>query len=73
MLIASVNLAGLQLVRSESRAREIAVRAALGASCLRLVCQFVTEAVVLTAASTVLGVISAQWAIALLKKLSPKP
>jgi predicted permease len=69
LLIASVNVAGLQLVRSESRAREIAVRTALGASAGRLIGQFVTEAVVLTAAGAALGLASAHWAIVLLKSL----
>jgi len=69
LLIASVNVAGLQLVRSESRAREIAVRTALGASTGRLMGQFVTEAVVLTAAATALGLLGAHWMVALLKGL----
>ena len=69
LLIASVNVAGLQLVRSESRGREIAVRTALGASSGRLIGQFLTEAVVLTVAGTVLGLASAHWAIMLLKSL----
>ncbi len=69
LLIASVNVAGLQLVRSESRGREIAVRTALGASSGRLIGQFLTEALVLAAAGSVLGLISAHWAILLLKGL----
>jgi len=69
LLIASVNVAGLQVVRSESRGREIAVRTALGASSSRLIGQFVTEAVVLAAAGTALGLLSAHWAILLLKGL----
>ena len=69
LLIASVNVAGLQLVRSASRAREIAVRTALGASSSRLMGQFLTEAVVLTAAGAALGLVSAHWAIVLLKSL----
>ena len=63
LLIAGVNVAGLLLVRSESRQREIAVRTALGASSARLVSQFVTEALVLAAAGGALGLASASWAI----------
>jgi predicted permease len=69
LLIAAVNVAGLLLVRSESRKREIAVRTALGASAGRLISQFVTEAVVLAAAGAALGLGLAQWAIQLLKNL----
>ncbi len=72
LLIASVNVAGLQLVRSESRGREIAVRTAMGASAWRLVGQFLTEALVLAAAGSVLGLASAQWTILLLKRLISK-
>ncbi len=59
LVIACVNVASLLLVRSESRRREIAVRGAMGASRGRLVRQFVTEALVLITASTVLGLASA--------------
>jgi macrolide transport system ATP-binding/permease protein len=69
LLIATINVAGLLLVRSESRKREIAVRTALGASSRRLFSQFVTEALVLVAAASVLGLVSAQWAMQLMVKL----
>jgi predicted permease len=69
LLIAGVNVAGLLLVRSESRKREIAVRTALGASSGRLISQFVTEALVLVVAGTGLGLASAHWAIQLLRSL----
>jgi predicted permease len=69
LLIAAVNVAGLLLVRSESRKREIAVRTALGASAGRLTSQFVTEAVVLAATSAGVGLGLAHWAIQILKNL----
>ena len=69
LLIASVNVAGLLLVRSQSRKREIAVRTALGASSGRLVSQFVTEALVLAGAGSALGLVCANWAIQLLEGL----
>ena len=71
LLIASINVASLLLVRSESRRREIAIRNALGASVPRLISQFVTEGLLLVAAGSVLGIISAFWAMQLLAKLIP--
>ncbi|WP_263353905.1 ABC transporter permease [Acidicapsa acidisoli] len=71
LLIACMNVASLLLVRSESRRREIAVRGALGASPARLVRQFVTEGLVLTAGSTAAGVGLACLAIRLLARLIP--
>ena len=72
LLIACVNVASLLLVRSESRKREIAVRSSLGASSVRLISQFVTEASVLIAVGSVLGLIFAAWAMRLLTKLIPE-
>jgi predicted permease len=71
LLIASVNVASLLLVRSESRKREIAVRQALGASVGRVVRQFVTEGIVLVLAGGALGLAAAYWAAALLLALVP--
>jgi macrolide transport system ATP-binding/permease protein len=68
LLIASINVVGLLLVRSESRKREMAVRTALGASSGRLVGQFVTEAMLLIGAGGLLGVASASWVMRILVK-----
>jgi len=61
LLIACANLASLLMVRSESRAGEIAVRTALGASRRRLLAQFVAEGLVLVVIGGALGGVLA-WA-----------
>jgi predicted permease len=55
LLIACSNIAGLMLVRSTARARELAIRMALGASRLDLISQALIETSLLTLAGTVLG------------------
>jgi macrolide transport system ATP-binding/permease protein len=71
LLIASVNVASLLLVRTENRKREIAVRGALGATPARLMRQFVTEGLVLTACGSLLGIGGAFAAMQALPRLIP--
>src|SRR5438552_15069878 len=72
LLIACVNVASLVLVRSENRRREIAVRGALGATPARLVCQFVTESLLLAGFGSLTGALVAAGLMKLFARLVPK-
>ncbi|MDQ3427897.1 MAG: ABC transporter permease [Gemmatimonadota bacterium] len=71
LLIGCANLANLSLARGSARARELAVRAALGASRRRLTQQLLVESSVLAAAGAVAGVLLAIWAVAALRSSAP--
>ncbi len=71
LLIGFVNISNLLLVRAESRRREIAVRAALGAGRSRLGRQFAVEGFLLAACGMCLGLVLTFFATVILAKRIP--
>jgi putative ABC transport system permease protein len=66
LLIACVNVMNMQFGRAALRAKELAIRGALGATRWRLVRQMLTESFLVAAMGAVVGVAMAYWAVGLL-------
>jgi predicted permease len=71
LMVACINVANLLLARSAARQKEIAVRASMGATRMRLIRQMLTESIILAVSGGAAGAVLGMWVCRALENLRP--